>query len=323
MLAQHLFRLASDYVHERNNAFTGSHFAEFVRHDIPMEAKRQLQFEPVDYLVKGSVGQGNWAAVPWLAFLDPLITKTATKEFYVVYLINPDSKVIYLSINQGATAVTADYGRKQGLIELKRRAENIAVRVSEFSKLFDTSPIDLGSTADLPMGYEAGHSFGRAYNTDDLNEKVLIDDLLLMLKAYRDLVAKGGTTPIDLMLSETPGKDIEEVRRYRLSLRIERAPNVRKEVLKCKPPICEGCGLEPALDYAFKGPSHKVPLDIHHALPLNELREGETRRYKIPDDFMVLCPNCHRVIHSLDNPSDLTSLKSRIRFKHMRRIEYP
>jgi predicted HNH restriction endonuclease len=40
------------------------------------------------------------------------------------------------------------------------------------------------------------------------------------------------------------------------------------------------------------------------------MKEGETRRYMIPDDFMVLCPTCHRVIHKQVDASDLRQLKS-------------
>ncbi|PTV97748.1 uncharacterized protein DUF3578 [Rhodobacter aestuarii] len=322
MLAEYLSRLATEYTRERMKPFAGSAFGDFVRHDIALEARKALNVWPFDLKVKASVGQGLWASVPWLAFFDPLITETATKGFYVVYLINPDAQTITLSMNQGTTAVINEFGHARGLEVLKRRARDMADRVHEFAQRFSEEPIDLGSGAGLPTGYEAGHAFGRTYRVGDLNDEQLSEDLHVMLLAYEALVNRGGTTPSEAMQEEAEGKDIEETRRYVLSRRIERSPKVRKDVLKVKPPICECCGLDPARDYGFSGPAHETPLDVHHAAPLHGLAEGETRRYKVPDDFMVLCPTCHRMIHKTETPSDLNNLKRKLRFKIAHDLAY-
>jgi len=322
MLAQQLTRVAMEYTYERAKPFKGSNFGEFVRRDIAVEAKKLLTFGPFDLKVKASVGQSKWAAVPWLAFFDPLITETATMGFYVVYLINPDAQEITLSMNQGTTAIYNDFGPVRGRDVLRRRARDMADRVPEFAKHFSEDPIDLGSKAGLPAGYEAGHSFGKTYAAGTLTDARLMEDLHEMLLAYEALVNRGGTTPSEVMQEEANGKDIEETRRYVLSRRIERSPKVRRDVLKAKPPICECCGLDPRRDYGFSGPFHEVPLDVHHAAPLRGLAEGETRRYRVPDDFMVLCPNCHRMIHKTDSPSDLQQLKRKLRFKIARDVSY-
>lgn len=322
MFAEHLSRLATEYTYERSQAFTGSKFGDFVRHDIAVEAKKFLTLWPFDLKVKSSVGQGVWASVPWLAFFDPLITDTATKGFYVVYLINPDKQTITLSMNQGATAIYSDFGQNRGRDVLRRRARDMADRVPEFAKQFSEESIDLGTDAGLPAGYEAGHSFGKVYQAGTFTDQELLDDLYLMLRAYEALVDRGGTTPSEVMQEEAEVKDIEETRRYILSRRIERSKKVRKDVLKAKPPICECCGLDPKRDYGFTGSAHEAPLDVHHAVPLHGLAEGEIRRYKIPDDFMVLCPTCHRMIHKIDAPSDLGRLKQKLRFKIAREVGY-
>lgn len=322
MLADYLSQLATQYTHERAKPFVGSKFGDFVRHDIAMEAKKTLTFWPFDLKVKASVGQGVWASVPWLAFFDPLITETATKGFYVVYLINPDAQTITLSMNQGTTAIYNDFGQSRGRDVLKRRARDIADRVPEFAKLFSEAPISLGSDAGLPAGYEAGHSFGKVYYPQSIAKDEFTQDLLHMLQAYEALVNRGGTTPSEAMQEEAKGEDIEETRRYILSLRIERSPNVRRNVLKLKPPICECCGLDPKRDYGFTGPDHETPLDVHHAAPLHGLSEGETRRYRVPDDFFVLCPTCHRMIHKIGETSDLSKLKQKLRFKIARETSF-
>ncbi|QUS36197.1 MrcB family domain-containing protein [Falsirhodobacter algicola] len=322
MLAEYLSRLATEYTYERGKNFTNSEFANFVRRDITSEVRKRLLLWPFDGTVRASVGQGGWAAVPWIAFFDPLITETATKGFYVVYLINPDKQTISLSMNQGTTAIYNDYGQTRGRDVLRRRARDMADRVPEFASRFSEAAIDLGSTASLPAGYEAGHAFGKVYQAGAFTDQELSDDLHLMLRAYQMLINRGGTTPSEVMQEEANGKTIEETRRYILSQRIERSGKVRKDVLKVKPPICECCGLDPKLDYGFKGPLHEVPLDVHHAVPLHGLAEGEMRRYKVPDDFMVLCPTCHRMIHKTDRPSDLENLKRTLRFKIAREMNY-
>lgn len=322
MLAKQLSRLAVEYTYERAKPFTASGFGNFVRHDIAIEAKKILTFSPFEYKVKASVGQGVWASVPWLAFFDPLITETATQGFYVVYLINPDKQTIVLSMNQGTTAIYNDFGTSRGREVLRRRARDMADRVPEFAKLFSEDAIDLGSEAGLPAGYEAGHSFGRTYSAGTITEEELQKDLHNMLLAYEALVNRGGITPSEVMQEEARGKDVEETRRYILSRRIERSPKVRKDVLKAKPAICECCGLDPKRDYGFNGRPQETPLDVHHVRPLRGLAEGETRRYRIPDDFMVLCPTCHRMLHKTDDPSNLLKLRRMLRFKIARDISF-
>lgn len=323
MLANFLSRLANEYTYARAKPFTGSEFGDFVRHDIAVEAKKLLTFWPFELKVKSSVGQGLWASVPWLAFFDPLVTDTATRGFYVVYLINPDAQTITLSMNQGTTAIYNEFGQSRGRDVLRRKARDIADRVPEFAKKFSEAPIDLGSEAGLPTGYEAGHSFGTTYAAGALTEDEVREDLYQMLLAYETLVNRGGTTPSETMQEEANEKDIEETRRYILSRRIERSPKVRKDVLRSKPPICECCGLDPKRDYGFTGSAFDTPLDVHHAAPLHGLAEGETRRYRVPEDFMVLCPTCHRMIHKIGEPYDLSKLKQKLRFKIARSVAYP
>ncbi|CUJ92712.1 putative restriction endonuclease [Shimia thalassica] len=315
MLHEQLARLAREYVFERVKRFAGSEFANFVRHDISVEAKKRLIFLPYDLEVKASVGQSQWASVPWLDFFDPIVTDTATRGFYVVYLINADTEEIVLSLNQGTTEVYEEFGdNEEGRRILARRAIEMAERVADFSAHFDNTPIDLGSNSSLPKGYEAGHAFGRVYKANQIDPVLFYTDLENMLSAYRSLVDRGGRTPIDSMMDQSGSTDILETRKFVLSKRIERAKNVRLPVLERRGLKCEGCGLEPTKHYNYQGPIKNIPLDVHHAMPIRELSEGETRRYKIPDDFLVLCPTCHRVIHKQNDEADVEQLRDSVRF---------
>lgn len=314
MLHDMLSRLAKEYTYARSKPFSGSEFGEFVRHDIAVEARKSLIFLPYDLKVKASVGAGVWAAVPWLGFFDPLVTTSATSGFYVVYLINPDAETIYLSLNQGTTAVYQEFGEARGQEVLRRRAIDIIERIPEYAKIFDVSPINLGSETRLPLGYMAGHAFGRKYVVGSINQEKFYDDLEKILHAYEALIDRGGLTPTDTMKEELPDLSIDETRKYFLSKRIERSPNVRPRVLERRGVVCEACGFDPIVHMSFEGPLDRVPLDVHHTYPIKTLEEGESRRYKIPDDFLVLCPTCHRIIHMQDDVSDLDTLRASVRF---------
>lgn len=318
MLAELLSKVTTSYAFESAKAFAGSTFGNFVRHDLAVEAKKSLFGSGWDLKVKASVGAGNWASVPWLAFFDPLETDTATRGCYVVFLINSRDESFTLSLNQGTTAVYQEFGQKRGRDVLKRRATDMTERVADLVGDFSTEPINLASEDDLPLGYMAGHAFGRTYPAFDVSEEVLQADLRTMLTAYRGLIDRGGLHPTDLMHDQVASTSIEETRRYALSRRIERSASVRLEVLGVRGSICEGCGLDPKRDYGYDGRAQNIPLDVHHSSPLFALQEGETRRYSVPEDFLVLCPTCHRMIHKQDDPSDIETLRSRIRFKHMR-----
>ncbi|MDH3263292.1 MAG: DUF3578 domain-containing protein, partial [Paracoccaceae bacterium] len=184
MLHEMLSRLARDFIYQRAKPFAGSEFGNFVRHDIAIEAKKRLLFLPFDLKVKASVGAGNWASVPWVGFFDPLITESATSGFYVVYLINPQTEEIYLSLNQGTTAVYREFGESRGQQILRRRATDMGERIPEFATLFESDAIDLGSDESLPKGYVAGHSFGRRYLAYQIDEDAFYEDLDQMLSAY-------------------------------------------------------------------------------------------------------------------------------------------
>ncbi|MBV1867601.1 MAG: DUF3578 domain-containing protein [Marinosulfonomonas sp.] len=316
MLHKMLSRVAREFVYARGRPFADSEFGKFVRHDIAIEAKKQLIFLPFELKVKSSVGAGNWAAVPWLAFFDPIITETATRGFYVVYLINAQTEEIFLSLNQGTTEVYREFGAARGREVLRRRARDISERIPEFAKLFQSDAIDLGSDEPLPMGYQAGHSFGRRYHPDTIDEAAFFSDLQNILSAYEMLVGRGGTTPTDSMMEEAGTSEIEETRKYVLSRRIERARNVRRRVLELRGTRCEACELDPVTHFNFSGPLLTSPMDVHHSAPIGGMAEGESKRYKLPDDFLVLCPTCHRMIHKQQDPSDIEKLRETIKFRY-------
>lgn len=78
-----------------------------------------------------------------------------------------------------------------------------------------------------------------------------------------------------------------------------------KEIKQKKGYVCEACNMSFADRYPDIGEGF---IECHHKIPYADIKEGEAR-YLNTDDFAVLCSNCHRMIHRLDNPADIDKLK--------------
>ena len=107
MLAEDLVKICNEIKKAKSENFSAHPLAGFIRTNAVKSLKNSLKQIGKDFICKGSAGQGNWAEVPWLAVFDPLITSTATKGYYVVYLFHSTDPVVHLSLNQGTTAVRA------------------------------------------------------------------------------------------------------------------------------------------------------------------------------------------------------------------------
>lgn len=70
---------------------------------------------------------------------------------------------------------------------------------------------------------------------------------------------------------------------------------------------CERCGKDMGKVYGDVGKDY---IEAHHAIPLSEYNEEHEVK---PEDFIMLCPNCHTMIHRLIrqgiNPSKLSIRK--------------
>ena len=92
-----------------------------------------------DLLVSISVGQGNWATVPWIALLNTRITKSTQEGIYIVYLIATELDRIFLTLNQGTTNLVRELGQREA--QKRRRIEisrNNAWRLAGFKSLLPT-----------------------------------------------------------------------------------------------------------------------------------------------------------------------------------------
>ena len=150
--------------------------------------------------VQWSAGQGNWARVPWVAFLDARETDTTQRGVYPVLLIRQDLSGAYMTLAQGVTEP-----KKLGRVAATSFLQGIAARVREQSpELRDAGfaldgNIDLRSDPGLGRDYEIStiaHKFyeGGAVPSDD----DIIGDLEALANAYDRYVETKNRQPSEL-----------------------------------------------------------------------------------------------------------------------------
>ena len=192
-------KFLNDYVHAKEETFGGNEFGMFVRKEIPTVIHNFKFVDKKTYLVTGSIGQGNWAMVPWVCIFDRRITNSATKGVYIVYLLSKDGKRLYLTLNQGCTDIQKEHTKKETIAILRERATEIISQIDSRGFAADEH-IDLGDhLTDLGELYQKGTIFYKTYFQGKVpSEEELCSDLFHMVEIYKEYVKKflkrGGNT---------------------------------------------------------------------------------------------------------------------------------
>jgi MrcB-like, N-terminal domain len=206
-----------EYDSAKLTEFVGNPLAAFISKEAVLNLEKAAGPAAVGLLFAGSAGAENWAEVPWLAAFDPVVTDSATRGYYVVYLFHVSELIVHLSLNQGTTAVREEFGAIARQV-LSERATLIRKRLPDFLLRLPATQIALGSTARLPGDYAAGHVLGVTYSLDNLpNEQTLADDLRSALQAYRALTFRAGSDEPETEVGgvfEQP-QALTELRQYR------------------------------------------------------------------------------------------------------------
>lgn len=317
-----LTRIGQEFHNNRHEPFKDHPLANFVRDEAADAVKSALFGNSRSLLVCGSPGKGNFAEVPWIAIFDPTVTTSATHGYYIVYLFSTDGSRVSLSLNQGTTAAIAEYGARYREA-LGERARLMRLRLADLANGISSGPIRLEATGKLGRGYEAGHALGIEYEIQRLPEEArLIDDLRRMVSLYLALTFRGGLDPTldpNAVATEFGARQageegeepssVDEVRRYKLHMRIERNAKAARLAKRHHGLQCQACDFDFGAAYGDLGTGY---IEVHHCIPLATLDQGRAVSYDVATDFAVLCANCHRMAHRMDDPSDIQGLRNLI-----------
>ena len=180
-----LSEISSGWKKAKNEQFTGHPIATLLRQDLISIVKAQLDPQR-KYLIKASAGAGNWADVPWLSILNPVITESIQSGIYPVYLFRADGSGVYLSLGFGANGLKKQHGTvqaKQKAKELRQKIRNSDPRLNSWD-----DEIDIRSSTALGQSYEWASAGAKFYPVENIPEdSVLITDLLELLEIYDDV----------------------------------------------------------------------------------------------------------------------------------------
>lgn len=180
-LSSILKKAAIQYPKSKKGSFKGTKIGKVIKNEIPKELKNKLPLS--DFKVQGSIGNGQFADIPWVAIMDNKITKSTREGIYIVFLFSSDGKRIYLTLNQGVTYFN----------EKKYKPTDIENISDEIFDVFSNNKtpkinINLNASTGLGKGYEATTISGVQYTTSNMpSEKKLLSDIKTLLEDYANI----------------------------------------------------------------------------------------------------------------------------------------
>lgn len=169
------------YLESKSEDFKNHPLGSFVRRDVPKVFKDLLTSDN-EYTVTASVGQGNWAAVPWIAIMNKKITTSTQRGYYIVYLFSEDMTKVYLTIAQGVTETS-----KEDIELIKNR---IRYMISDTTNIKRDDDIELGDSKRA-TDYANSTAAYIHYDIQSLPEEdTLVSDLKEMTDIYEKYIKK-------------------------------------------------------------------------------------------------------------------------------------
>lgn len=176
------------YAQAKRETFAGHRLGNLVRQEIPNGLKK-LPFIHSNLKITGSVGQGNWATIPWIAIMDKRITETTRQGEYLVYLFAEDMQSIYLTFMQGVTIPVENMGRPAAYEYFKQKVQEIR-DLLPLEGMAKDDAIYLTS-GGLGQDYQVSTVAYYRYNVGQIpDDNELILDLNNAVKNYNEYVEK-------------------------------------------------------------------------------------------------------------------------------------
>lgn len=182
-------KFMNGYKVAKGEAFANNSFGAFVRDDIPQAIFKLGIFDRSTYIIRGSVGQGNWASVPWIGIFNKQITTSATKGVYIVYLLSMDCSRLYLTFNQGCTDIRKKHSLKETIEIFRNEAKKICDLVDGRGFSTDENIVLGDRLTELALLYQKGAIFYKEYDVHSIpSDEELINDLRSMSEIYDDYI---------------------------------------------------------------------------------------------------------------------------------------
>ena len=160
-----------------------------------------------DLVVNIGVGQGNWAAVPWIALLDTKITSSTQEGVYTVFLIAAELDRIFLTLNQGTTNLVQELGQAEAQKRMLDVASKTRALVSDLAieGFALDNEIKLGGSGWLAKNYEIGTIAHIDFGANDVPNDERMNDLLEAVLNANDRTV--GSRPPEPQIPEPYGMD--------------------------------------------------------------------------------------------------------------------
>lgn len=333
VIRDQLLYILDNYLIAKEENFKEHPMGDHIRNVMPKIISKEVGINKERYFISGSIGQGNWAEIPWISAFARELTTSATKGYYLVYLFKADMSGVYISINQGWTYFKEKYGTSLGREMVQKTTKIIRNQLNTIPLHADVSEISLGGRGGLSKGYEHGHICGKYYDLNSLPEsEVIINDFKDLLITYNEIERLIGGRTIsqfnDYILLEEDGKFLEEdekeegfqektnelIRNEELENgkeddgpRNRPEPLIDKRERKRWPRSAKNAAIalrlsnyNCAYDENHKTFISKTTLEpfmeMHHLVLMMLQSEYEYDLDRV-ENLLSLCPNCHRAIH--------------------------
>lgn len=322
--------ILENYLMQKKLPLANNSLAREIRNKLP--ELLSIEINRADYSFKGSVGQGQWAEIPWICMFNEKVSSKTTEGIYIAILFKSDMSGFYITINQGWTFFKEKYGTQNGRLKIKEVSQILADKISnsEFLK----GEINLNSKKELAQGYELGTVYSKYYSLDSLpTEEQLKKDLkkfVAMLDKVNSLITEKRSfkdyysellSVDDGLFFEVREESSDYILSFEKQLVVvddftdidEMEPTEKKEpiidstgkkrwprdskiaaaAIKKAHFRCEFDGAHESFISNISGESYN---EAHHLIPMNKQELFNYSLDKIAN-IKSLCPNCHRAIH--------------------------
>jgi 5-methylcytosine-specific restriction protein B len=174
----------------QSSSFSGSHPISSLFQSLAQSLRAsEVVKEHPSITVTASTGQGNWAAIPWMALIGE--GSTIQSGIYCVYLFREDGSGVYLTLAQGVTEPRNRLGRLRARDELRDKSAKLRPTLQQLQssgfRLDDD--IQLGDGA-LGTDYEASTIAHKLYERGTVqDDATLMRDLEVLLASYSQVMS--------------------------------------------------------------------------------------------------------------------------------------